>query len=101
MKSKQKEKMKRVKPIYAGILIFINLLFTACTTSPEQNNKAVPVEDRSITDTGYQDVTSDARVVVNGETAVESTLSDINHKESVSEQSNSPVALAFLKDADR
>ena len=90
-----------MKLIYTGILIFINLLFTACTVTPENNNKVVPVEDRSITDISYQDVTSDSRVVANGEVAVESTPPDINYEQSVSEQSTSPVALVFLKDADK
>lgn len=93
--------MKKTKLIYVGILIFINLLFTACSTTSKHNGKTVPVEDRSNTSTSYQDVRSNSRVVANGEPEVESTASDINHEESVSEQSTSPIALVFLQDADK
>ncbi len=98
--------MKRMKLTYVGISIFINLLFSACTTTPEQNNKAVPVEDRTVTESTYQEVTSDSRVVAKAETTVEShhldvESEDVGYGKSVSEQSTSPVALAFLSDADK
>ena len=106
MISKQKEKMERMKQTYVGILIFISLLFSACTTTPEHNNKAVPVEDRTVTNRTYQEATSDSREVAKAETTAESHHPDIESKdvgygESVSEQSTSPVALVFLKDADK
>ena len=101
-----------MKIIYVGILIFINLLFSACTTIPEHKNKAVPVEDRTGAGTKHQDVTSDSRVVTNNEITVESTQpdfdpgagvnsEDVRREESISDQSSSPVALAFIEDADK
>ena len=98
--------MKKTKLIYASILIFINLFFSACSTTSEHNVKTVPVEDRSITDTTAQDVTTKSRVDTNAETDLESiqakgVVEDARREESISEQSSSPVALAFLKDADK
>ena len=98
--------MKKTKLIYASILIFINLFFSACSTTSEHNVKTVPVEDRSITYTTAQDVTTKSRVDTNAETDLESiqakgVVEDARREESISEQSSSPVALAFLKDADK
>ena len=101
-----------MKIIYVGTLIFINLLFSACTTIPEHKNKAVPVEDRTVAGTKYQDVTSDSRVVTNDKITVESTQpdfdpgagvngEDVRREESITDQSSSPVALAFIEDADK
>ena len=104
--------MKQTKTIYVGILIFINLFFSACTTTSGHENKAAPVEDRTVAGTKQQDVTSNSRVVTNDDITVESTQSDfdpgagvnsddVRREESISDQSSSPVALAFLEDADK
>ena len=104
--------MKQTKTIYAGILIFINLFITACSITPEQNSKTVPVEDRSIAGAKYKDITSDSRVATNEEITVESTQphigpetgvnsEDVRREEPDADQSSSPVALAFLEDADK
>ncbi len=98
--------MQRMKLPYVGISIFINLLFSACTTTSEQNYKTVPVEDRTVTESTYQQATSDSRAISKAETADESHLSDIerehvDYRESVPEQSTSPVALVFINDADK
>ena len=93
-------------PLSTSILIFINLLFSACSTTPEHDGKFVPVEDRSVTDSSHQDVTSDSRADENTKTMIEPTQSDVSsgdirREESISEQLSSSVALAFLHDADK
>ncbi len=88
--------MKKTKLIYASILIFINLFFSACSTTSKHN---APVDDRSATKTASQDVTTVSPEVTNAET--EFVHEDSNREESISEQSTSPVALAFLEDADK
>lgn len=98
--------MKRMKLTYVGISIFVNLLFSACTTLPDHSNKTVPVEDRTVTESTYQEVISGSQVVAKAETTVEShhpviEREAVGYGKSVSEQSTSPVALAFLNDADK
>lgn len=85
-----------MKLLSTSILIFINLFLSACSTTPEHN---VPVEDRSVSGTASQDVIIGSREVVKAET--EFVLEDSHREKSISEQSTSPVALAFLKDADK
>jgi len=88
--------MIKTKLLSTSILIFINLFLSACSTTPEQN---VPVEDRSVSDKASQDVITESRKVTNVETEI---VPEDSHREgSVSEQPTSPVALAFLKDADK
>lgn len=104
--------MKQTKIVYAGILILINLLFTACSTTSEHNRETVPVEDRSIAGAKYQDVTADNRVATNDKKMVESASphigpetnvnnEDVHREEPVADQSSSPVALTFLEDAEK
>ncbi len=88
--------MIKTNLIYASILLFINLFLSACSTTPEHN---APVDDRSATKAMPQDATIERREVTNAET--DYVLEDSHRKESISEQSTSPVALAFLKDADK
>jgi len=88
--------MKKTKLIYASILIFINLFLSACSTTSEHN---APVDDRSATKTTFHDVTTESPEDTNAETGFVSE--DSHREESISEQSTSPVALAFLKDADK
>jgi len=95
-----------MRPLSTSILIFINLFFSACSTTPEHDGKFVPVEDRSVTDSSHQVVTSDSRAVANTKTMIEPTQSDVSsgdirREESISEQLSSSVALAFLHDADK
>ncbi|MFT5425598.1 MAG: tetratricopeptide (TPR) repeat protein [Gammaproteobacteria bacterium] len=107
-----KQKIIKAKTLYVGILIFVNLFFSACSSTLIQKNKTVPVEDRNAPVAKHQDVIADSRVVTNDEIILESSQSefnpepavnreDIRREESISEQSNSPVALAFLEDADK
>lgn len=107
-----KQKIIKAKTLYVGILIFSNLIFSACSSTLVQKNQTVPVEDRNAPSAKHQDVIADSRVVTNDEIILESSQSetgtksdvnpeDIRREESISEQSNSPVALAFLEDADK
>ena len=88
--------MKKTKLIYASILIFINLFLSACSTTSEHN---APVDDRSATKTTPHDVTTESPEVTKPDT--EFVIEDSQRKQSISDQSTSPVALAFLKDADK
>ncbi|MCK5669045.1 MAG: hypothetical protein KAI15_08160 [Gammaproteobacteria bacterium] len=95
--------MKKTKLIYASILIFINLFFSACSTTSERN---VPVEDRSATKSSQQDTGNETNLLTNTEKEPESIRAtmvpeDSLRQESISAQSTSPVALAFLEDADK
>jgi|GEM_PF-1776021 len=97
--------MLKMKLLSTSILIFINLFFSACSTTSEHDGKFVPVEDRSVTESSHQDVTSDSRAVANTKIMIEPMQSDVSsenirREESISEQLSSSVALAFLKDAD-
>lgn len=98
------ERRKQTKTIYVGILIFINLLFSACTTISDHKNTAVPVEDRTVVDTISQ---ADSQIVTNDEITVDSTQTGpdpeagIYSEESIVNKPNSPVALAFLEDAEK
>ena len=107
-----KQKIIKAKTLYVGILIFSNLIFSACSSTLVQKKQNVPVEDRNAPSAKHQDVIADSRVVTNDEIILESSQSetgtksdvnpeDIRREESISEQSNSPVALAFLEDADK
>ena len=107
-----KQKIIKAKTLYVGILIFSNLIFSACSSTLVQKKQNVPVEDRNAPSAKHQDVIADSRVVTNDEIILESSQSetgtksdvnpeDIRRQESISEQSNSPVALAFLEDADK
>ena len=93
-----------MKRLSTSILIFINLLISACSTTSELN---APVEERSVTNKPtQQDVKINNPVITNTEAEFEPTESDIvirdsQLEKSVSEQSSSPVALAFLEDADK
>jgi len=87
--------MKKTKLIYVSILIFINLFLTACSTTSEHN---APVDDRSVSKTIPQDVTTEIPQVTKPDTGF--VIEDSHRQQSISEQSTSPVALAFLKDAD-
>ena len=88
--------MKKTNLKYASILIFINLFLSACSTTSEHN---APVDDRSESYTTPQDVTTESPEVTTAET--ELVIEDGHRQESISEQSTSPVALAFLNDADK
>jgi tetratricopeptide (TPR) repeat protein len=88
--------MKKTKLKYASILIFINLFLTACSTTSEHN---APVDDRSASKTIPQGVTTEIPQITKPDT--EFVIEDSHRKQSISEQSTSPVALAFLKDADK
>lgn len=88
--------MKKTNLKYASILIFINLFLSACSTTSEHN---APVDDRSASNTTPQDVTTESPEVTTAET--ELVIEDSHRQESISEQSTSPVALAFLNDADK
>jgi predicted Zn-dependent protease len=88
--------MKKTNLIHASILIFINLFLSACSTTTEHN---APVDDRSASKTTPQDVITESPKVTNAETGF--VPEDSHRQESISEQSTSPVALAFLKDADK
>ncbi len=95
--------MKKTNLIYVSILIFINLFFSACSTTSERN---VPVEDRSATISSHQDSGKETNVVTNTEKEPESSHVIITpehslRQESITAQSTSPVALAFLEDADK
>jgi len=88
--------MKKINLIYASILIFINLFLSACSTTSEHD---APVDDRSATKSVSQDVTTVNPEITKAET--EFILEDSRRQQSISEQSTSPVALAFLEDADK
>lgn len=95
--------MKKTNLIYVSILIFINLFFSACSTTSERN---VPVEDRSATISSQQDTGNETNLLTNTEKEPESIQENIVpgdslRQESISAQSTSPVALAFLEDADK
>jgi Tfp pilus assembly protein PilF len=95
--------MNKTNLIYVSILIFINLFFSACSTTSERN---VPVEDRTATTSSHQDTGKETNVVTNTEKEPESIQAttapeDSHRQESISAQSTSPVALAFLQDADK
>lgn len=107
-----KQKIKKAETLYVGILIFSDLILSACSSTLVQKNQIVPVEDRNAPSVKHQDVTADSRVVTDDEIMLESSQSefdpepavnheDIRREESISEQSNSPVALAFLEDANK
>lgn len=93
-----------MKRLSTSILIFINLFLSACSITSEHN---VPVEERSISNEATpQDVKTKNPVITNTETEFEPTESDIvikdsQREKSVSEQSSSPVAEAFLEDANK
>ncbi|RKZ48912.1 MAG: hypothetical protein DRQ48_09410 [Gammaproteobacteria bacterium] len=96
------KKTKLIKILSTGILIFINLCFSACSTTSEHNT---PVEDRTATTGSHQDTGKENNVVTNTKKepeTIQSTVApdDEHHQESISAQSTSPVALAFLEDAD-
>lgn len=97
--------MKRLNLIYASILIFINLFFTACTTISVQNSKTVPVEDLTVVEISNQDTKPERQLIlkVESEFNVEanSAINNIQREESIIQQLSNPVALAFLKDADK
>ena len=66
----------------------------------------MPVEDRSATISSQQDTGNETNVVTNTEKEPESshviiTPEDSRRQESIIAQSTSPVALAFLEDADK
>jgi Tfp pilus assembly protein PilF len=95
--------MKQTNLIYVSILIFINLFFSACSTTSGHN---VPVEDRSATIGSQQDTGNESNLITNTEKEPESiqatmAAEDSLRQESISAQSRSPVALAFLQDADK
>jgi Tfp pilus assembly protein PilF len=95
--------MKQTNLIYVSILIFINLFFSACSTTSGHN---VPVEDRSATISSQQDTGNESNLIPNTEKEPESiqatmAAEDSLRQESISAQSRSPVALAFLQDADK
>jgi tetratricopeptide (TPR) repeat protein len=95
--------MKQTNLIYVSILIFINLFFSACSTTSGHN---VPVEDRSATISSQQDTGNESNLIPNTEKEPESiqatmAAEDSLRQESISAQSTSPVALAFLEDADK
>jgi len=98
------KKTRLIKRLSTGILIFINLFFSACSTTSEHS---VPVEERAITNKATpQDVKTKSPVITDTETELEPTesgavIKDSRYEKSVSEQSSSPVALAFLNDADK
>jgi tetratricopeptide (TPR) repeat protein len=97
------KKTKLIKLLSTSILISINLFFSACSTTSERN---VPVEDRSATISSHQDAGKKNNVVTNTEKEPESIQAIIApedglRQESTPAQSTSPVALAFLKDADK
>ena len=95
--------MKRTNLIYVSILIFINFFLSACSTTTESN---VPVEDRTATKTSQQETGTESNLVTNTEKEPESIRAttapeDSHRQESISAQPTSPVALAFLQDADK
>ena len=107
-----KQKIIKAKTLYVGILIFSNLVFSACSSTLVQKNQTVPVEDRNAPSAKHQNVIAGSRVVTNDEIILESSQSefdsepkvnreDIRREESIAEQSNSPIALVFLEDADK
>lgn len=66
----------------------------------------MPVEDRSATISSHQDTGKESSLVTSAEKEPESiqatiTPEDSRLEESISAQSSSPVALAFLQDADK
>jgi len=66
----------------------------------------VPVEDRSATISSQQDTGNESNVVTNAgkqPESIQATVApdDSRREESISAQSTSPVALAFLEDADK
>jgi len=66
----------------------------------------VPVEDRSATISSQQDTGNESNLITNTEKEPESiqatmAAEDSLRQESISAQSTSPVALAFLEDADK
>lgn len=66
----------------------------------------MPVEDRSATKSSHQDTGKESSLVTSAEKEPESiqatiTPEDSRLEESISAQSSSPVALAFLQDADK
>jgi len=85
-----------MKLLSTSILIFINLFLSACSTTPGHN---VPVEDRSVSGKASQVVTTENREVTNTETEI--VLEESRREGTISKQSTSLVALAFLKDADK
>jgi len=96
-------KTNLIKLLSTSILIFINLFFSACSTTSERN---VPVEDRSATISSQQDTGNETNLVTNTEKEPESIQENIvpgdsRRQESIIAQSTSPVALAFLEDADK
>ena len=98
-----KQTMKQTNLIYVSILIFINLFFSACSTTSGHN---VPVEDRSATISSQQNTGNESNLITNTEKEPESiqatmAAEDSLRQESISAQSTSPVALAFLQDADK
>jgi predicted Zn-dependent protease len=93
---------KLIKLISTGTLIFINLLFSACTTTSGLSGKSVPVEDRSVTNTRSKDTATEYESTASDINAeVDIVIEDSRREKSITEQSSSPVALAFLKDADK
>jgi len=96
-------KTNLIKLLSTSILILINLFFSACSTTSERN---VPVEDRSATISSQQDTGNETNLVTNTEKEPESIQENIvprdsRRQESIIAQSTSPVALAFLEDADK
>ncbi len=97
------KKTNLIKLLSTSILIFINLFFSACSTTSEHN---VPVEDRSATKSSQQDTGNETNLVTNTEKepeTIQATMAPEHslRQESISAQSTSPVALAFLEDADK
>jgi len=96
-------KTNLIKLLSTSILIFINLFFSACSTTSERN---VPVEDRSAAKSNQQDSGNGSILVTNTEKepeSIQATMApeDSRRQESIIAQSTSPVALAFLEDADK
>lgn len=101
--------MMKLKQLSSGILIFTSLFLSACSTTTEHQQQTVPVEERSVDSGSYQDVPAQRSEVPREDTVVDSYAASneryesgqVRRQESVSEQSASPVALAFLNDAEK